>query len=205
MLDTNSLFQTLSCALWGKRNGKILVLSWNQFRLARTIALDIQIYQTPFYQMIVFPLSDKSIPALVEVMSNTVFPGFLPILGFLHGEEWLENLSSKDITGTGTSERLGLAPGTQECSWQPSAAASPGKTICSPWKGVCFPPGALPPHPSSGPSCRVSTSTEGMNLLRLKILCFYLDEKKNLACLHWHTKIGSVWVNLQSFSRWIYI
>lgn len=71
-------------------------------------------------------------------------------------------------------------------------------------KGL-LPPGALPPHPGSGPSCRVSMSTEGMNLLRLKILCFYLDEKKNLACLHWHTKIGSVWVNLQSFSWCIYL
>lgn len=39
----------------------------------------------------------------------------------------------------------------------------------------------------------------------LKILWFYLDKKKNLACLHWHTKIVLVWVNLQSFSLWKYL
>lgn len=39
----------------------------------------------------------------------------------------------------------------------------------------------------------------------LKILWFYLDKKKNLACLHWHTKIALVWVNLQSFSWWKYL
>lgn len=42
----------------------------------------------PFYQMVLFPLSDKSIPALVHLTPNAAFPDFLlPILGFLRGEE----------------------------------------------------------------------------------------------------------------------
>lgn len=39
----------------------------------------------------------------------------------------------------------------------------------------------------------------------LKILRFYLDKKKNLPCLHCHTKIVLVWVNLQSSSWWKYL
>lgn len=45
-----------------------------------------------------FPLSGKSIPALVYLMPNAAFPNFLQILGFLLGEVRLENLSRKDIT-----------------------------------------------------------------------------------------------------------
>lgn len=154
-----------------------------------------------FYQMIFFPLlSDKSTPALVYLMLNAAFSDFLNILGFLGGEEWLGNPSGRDIAA-GTCEGLGhpgmllAARGCRQRRENHLFALQRG----------LLPPGALPPQPGSGPSCRVSMSTEGMNLLRLKILCFYLDEKKNLACLHWHTKIGSVWVNLQNFSWWIYL
>lgn len=41
----------------------------------------------PFHQMILFPLSDQSMPAFVYLTPNAAFPDFLHLLGFLRGEE----------------------------------------------------------------------------------------------------------------------
>lgn len=65
-------------------------------------------------------------------------------------------------------------------------------------------PHALPPASQLQPQLPCFDEQWGDESPVLKILWFYLD-KKNLPCLHCHTKIVLVWVNLQSSSRWKYL
>ena len=152
-------------------------------------------------------------------MLNAAFFYFLQSIGFLLREVWLNNmpLHSEIITLTTDAARwnFGGPSRAPQHPWQRGGAGSERRRRVNPpctTVLVCshhgenhlfhleggLVPHALPLHPGFVPSCRVSMSSEGMNPV-LKILWFYLDKKKNLACLHWHIKIALVWVNLQSF------
>lgn len=98
--------------------------------------------------------------------------------------------------------------------WAPAQSESPsrrGPRLQSPRRKPSVPLGkgfgSARPPPASRLPPQLPRFDEhwGNESPALKILWFYLDKKKNLACLHWHIKIVLVWVNLQSFSWWKYL
>lgn len=159
-------------------------------------------------------------------MPNVACFYFLQSAGFLFREAWLNNISlCSGIMALMTEGPCWNFGGPSRAPRHPRQRGGAGSErrrranppctavlVCSHRReNHLFPlerglvPHALPPASRLRPQLPCFDEQWGNESPALKILWFYLDKKKTLACLHWHTKIVLVWVNLQSFSPWKYL